>query len=412
VIYDVAVIGAGPVGSMATEHLAKAGLRSILVEEHSHIGEPCHCTGKLTSHAFEEFDLPKDVILNTINGYVIHSPGDVMVRICPKRAKSRIMDRTMFDQKLALRAEDAGAEIQSNTRAQDGTYTSNGTVRIITKNNGSKRAIEARMVIDAEGAFPLLLEKFGLRRKNTFIYGLQYYYSGASIEEPDIAHIFFGKNLAPGFIAWIAPSSETTAKVGLELDNSLSRRSPREYLERFVREDSTTKKVLRNAKLERVTYGMEPIGGAIPKSYANRFLVAGDAAGQVKSTSGGGIYYGLKAAKWAAETTINYLNDPDQKDSVLRQYEDGWKSALDKELELTAHARRVLNVISDHDLDTIFQMVSVESRMGGTLDSATDSAYQSGLAYALRQSLLRQSLANAKNLAVVLRGMMKWLATA
>lgn len=408
-IYDVAVIGAGPVGSMATRHLAEAGLRCVLVEEHGSIGEPCHCTGKLTSHAFEEFTLPNDVILNTIRGYVVHSPGNIEVRIRPKTVESHVIDREMFDRKLAWRAQEAGGDILLNTRALDARLEKREFVRITAA--GPRRTIDAKLVIDAEGAIPVLLEKFGLRRKTTFAYGVQYDYSCASVEEQDVAHVFLGKSIAPGFLVWIVPISSKKIRVGLSVNRSLARRSPRDYLDRFIRTNSAAMAMLRGARMEKVWYGIEPIGGAIAKSYVDRFLVVGDAAGQVKSTSGGGIYFGLKAAKFAAETAIDWLADPHCGEDVVKEYQDKWMDGLGKELQFTARVREFLNLVSDDDLDRLFGMMLRDSKTHESLDQRADSAYQSRLVPTLIRGILRGALTDPKCLITLCRATTKWLAS-
>ena len=56
--FDVAVIGAGPAGSMAARYAAKAGATTILLEEHAAAGWPVQCAGLLGARALAESELP------------------------------------------------------------------------------------------------------------------------------------------------------------------------------------------------------------------------------------------------------------------------------------------------------------------------------------------------------------------
>src|SRR5207302_9375819 len=78
--FDVIVAGAGPGGAEAARAAARAGLRTLLAEEHPTVGIPSHCTGKLSHHAFDEFDIPRSLALNAVSAAVFHSPGGVAVR--------------------------------------------------------------------------------------------------------------------------------------------------------------------------------------------------------------------------------------------------------------------------------------------------------------------------------------------
>jgi digeranylgeranylglycerophospholipid reductase len=79
----------------------------------------------------------------------------------------------------------------------------------------------------------------------------------------------------------------------------------------------------------------------LPRSHGERVLVVGDAAGQVKPTTGGGIYYSLVASDVAAETLRTALIEDNLSASSLSYYEKSWRSALSKELEVGYSARRI-----------------------------------------------------------------------
>jgi flavin-dependent dehydrogenase len=86
-------------------------------------------------------------------------------------------------------------------------------------------------------------------------------------------------------------------------------------------------------------------------------LVVGDAAGQVKPTSGGGLYYGLLCADMAAATLHQALAEDDLSARRLAGYERDWKRRLGWELRIGYWARRLFERLSDKQLDRIFNLI-------------------------------------------------------
>ncbi len=80
---DVLVVGGGPSGLYAAERLARAGVDTLVCEEHSAVGDPVHCTGILAAESFDEFDLPRNATVNTLVAARFISPGGITVRYRP-----------------------------------------------------------------------------------------------------------------------------------------------------------------------------------------------------------------------------------------------------------------------------------------------------------------------------------------
>src|SRR3989344_2405428 len=83
VVYDVAVVGAGPAGGSASIHASKAGLKTIMIEEHPQIGNPVHCGECLSDLALQRLDLkpPQKAIVKVAKGIRI---------IFPDRSESKL----------------------------------------------------------------------------------------------------------------------------------------------------------------------------------------------------------------------------------------------------------------------------------------------------------------------------------
>src|SRR2546426_11150099 len=113
---DVLVVGGGPGGLFVAERLARAGVRTIVCEEHASIGDPVHCTGILAAESFDEFDLPRAAVLNTLSAARFVSPSGITVDYETPAPLATVIDRGVFDRLLAERAEAAGVQIRSGVR--------------------------------------------------------------------------------------------------------------------------------------------------------------------------------------------------------------------------------------------------------------------------------------------------------
>ncbi|HLC23113.1 MAG TPA: hypothetical protein VJL08_01535, partial [Dehalococcoidia bacterium] len=110
----------------------------------------------------------------------------------------------------------------------------------------------------------------------------------------------------------------------------------------------------------RITYGRIQLK-TVQCSYADRMIAIGDAAGQVKPTTGGGIYYGLLCADIAAEVVGRALQADDLSRRRLAEYDRRWKKALQNEIRLGYLSRMVFERLSDSSIDELFDVVQAHS---------------------------------------------------
>ncbi|MBA7636669.1 hypothetical protein ES703_44290 [subsurface metagenome] len=108
-----------------------------------------------------------------------------------------------------------------------------------------------------------------------------------------------------------------------------------------------------------ITYGGIPLR-PLPQTYMKRLLVVGDAAGQVKPTTGGGIYYGLLCAEIAVDTLHQAFSTNKPSPKLFASYEKRWKQRIGRELRIGYLARRLYERLSNRHIDQIFDIV--ESR--------------------------------------------------
>src|SRR5438552_18792273 len=97
------------------------------------------------------------------------------------------------------------------------------------------------------------------------------------------------------------PFGDRRARVGLCVDPHLAGRAPLHYLDSLLRGHHVVSRRLRRARIERKMAGSIPVLASRRSTGREGMLLVGDAAGHVKATSGGGIYFSLIAARLAAE---------------------------------------------------------------------------------------------------------------
>lgn len=352
-MYDVAVIGGGPVGSYVAYRLADMGYGVVVLEQKDRLGGRICCTGIISKECVDSFPVDDRVILRWVNSAKLFPPSGGMFRLWREEEQVCIVGRGAFDVALAGRAQGKGAEYLLSSPVRN-VEIRGDRVSIEVAGGEGRSNLEARAAVIATGSGSRLVEGLGLGKIGRFVIGAQAEVDTTGVDEVEV---YFGQKIAPGFFAWLVPTLPGRALVGL-----LSQCSPGFYLERLMSSLLAQGKIT-SADAE-ISYGSIPLR-PLPRTYGDRLLVVGSVAGQVKPTTGGGIYYGLLCAHLAADNLHRALKADSLSARSLANYEQEWKRRIGRELKMGYWVRRFYEHLNDRQVDRLFDIM----KSNGVIDA-------------------------------------------
>jgi geranylgeranyl reductase family protein len=360
-LYDAIVIGAGPIGSHIGGELARRGHKVAVLEQHAAIGKKGCCTGIVGRECVEAFPVARQAVAREAKGAIFFSPSGASFTLQKDSAQAHILDRQAFDEAMASNAQKLGAEYLLGTKAT-GTSRTKDSAQVEVQSHNQAAHFEGRVVVLASGFGSGLPAGLGFGKVGDFVMGAQ-----AEVEtKVDQVEVYLGSQFAPGFFAWLVPTSDGKALAGL-----LARRDTKACMITFLRHLKDLGKIA--SSRAPIRFGGIPLK-PLHHTSGNRVIVVGDAAGQVKPTTGGGIYYGLLCADIAVDVLDRAIAGNDCSARALSEYERRWKKLLARELRIDRWARRAFERLSDRRIERLFGMVQ-DSRATESLLNAPDFSF-------------------------------------
>jgi geranylgeranyl reductase family protein len=379
---DVAVIGGGPAGLIAARELATKGVKVRVFEEHPNIGKPNHCAGIISIEGLQRIGVEpeNEFLVQEIIGGTAFSPNSTGIRIVGTRPRAYVVDRVLFDRYLANQAKNAGAEIEKNFRVTNFIQDKEHVTGIL-----GKRKVEAKIVINAEGASGTLAKKLGFNRsKDGVLTGINANVSNVQVE-PKMVEIWLSDALTKGFFAWVLPIGEDYVRCGLATTHG----DALNFLQKFVKKRFGLEEFETQVRWPVLT------NGPLEKTYDGGILLVGDVAGHVKPTTGGGIILGGMCAIIAAETAVRAIEEENYSAEFLCKYDQKWRKVLNEDFSSMLKIRRFLNNIHDSRMNRIFSSVK-SANLESTLEKLVDEGDMD-----LQSSVIRRVLTHPRMIPVI-----------
>jgi geranylgeranyl reductase family protein len=378
---DVAVVGGGPGGTAAARSLAANGWSVTVFEEHEHVGTPVHCTGVLAEDVIETFNLPAGAVLNPLSTVRFVAPAGHSFDYTTATTEAVVIDRAAFDAALAARAVAAGAQLVSSTRVT-AIDPADDAIRLTLANG---ETILARAVILACGANYTFQRRLGLGMPSTFLQSAQL---ELPVERLGDVEIHFGSEIAPKGFAWVVPVSRASgafARIGVMADGDAG-----VYFSRMVdRVRDRWGVVIDEAMAPKRR--MLPLG-CVKRTFTDRVLAVGDAAGLVKPTTGGGIYYSVVSGEIAAEVLASRLATGDLSAAAMREYETRWRERFQSEFTAQLALRFVAQRMRDTDIDALFTLALTDGILPLVRQKARFNRHRDFILALLRHQPARRAL--------------------
>ncbi|MHA1425986.1 MAG: geranylgeranyl reductase family protein [Candidatus Helarchaeota archaeon] len=354
---DVACIGGGPASAFAAIEILKAGKLVEIFEEHGEIGRPVSCAGLISLNGFNKLKIkvPNDCIQNRVRGSIFFSPSGYQFEVKRKETQAYVIDRAKFDKYLIDIVEKFNGIVHLNAKVISLIKEKSQYVGITIQERQMLRNISSKLIIDGEGVRAKFVESAGLKasRYENLIPAIQYEMRNVQIDK-DFVEIYLGRKIAPGFFAYIIPTSEDTVRVAVGSRVG----KPQKYIQYFIKKHPIASRKLKKGIIYKRGGGLIIIGGPVKKTYAPGFLGIGDAVGQVKATTGGGVVFGGLCAKIAGRIAVEALKQDDFSANFLKKYQKEWQQQYLRDLRLMKLLRSLLNAMPDKILDELFLTLS------------------------------------------------------
>ncbi len=323
---DVLIIGAGPSGLSCARHLKNYGISAKILEEHQKIGLPIQCSGLVSWNLKKFTEIDESFLERKIYKARIHSPSGFEIEL-KKKKPVFVINRHRFDRYLSKNLEDIVLGVKVNSLS-----FKNDSVSVKT----NKGEFRARMVVGADGPNSVVAKHFQVTPQRSM--GLMTIVN----ENPknNFVELFYDRKETENFL-WKIPR-KNCVEYGIMGENCKAAQ-----LKSFF-----------NLRECRTSGGLIPIKSA-KKTYFDRCLLLGDAAGQVKPWSGGGVVYSLLCSKIAAGVISEAFQENDFSEKTLRKYEIRWKGTIGKQIFIGNLWNKFLDKSNNYILDLFFHSLKL-----------------------------------------------------
>ena len=332
--FDVVIAGGSVAGLICAREIASNNHSVLVIEEDYEIGTPEHCGGLVSTAGLEELGIVpfRKTLNHLIESAEIHAPNGNSFSVNSKKQRVAEISRRELDKQIAHQAQKNGAIIKVRTSFQE--LTDKGV-------RTSEGEIECQIFVDARGVSSLI------HKDRTGILSSAQYEIYADWIKKGKVQVFFDQEKYPGFFAWVIPSDQGKGKIGVAGKGI----NVVEAIEKFL-------DTMGNYSTVRKIYAPIWIKGPIDKFIDGKIVIVGDAAGQAKPTTAGGIYSSGMGGLYAGQAISKFLESKDKSD--LEEYQKRWTEKFGKEFEKQLFARKILERLDNNTINKLFESITPE----------------------------------------------------
>lgn len=384
------VIGGGPSGLFTSSLLAEKGYSVALFDKESAIGERVVCSGVVSREAFERYNLPVNSIVGKLREALLHAPSDESIKYVHPEDDVVVVDRKLFDSNIGRIASEKGVSIFNNSVVMS-IKNHDDHISANVRHPGGTLSVKAEIAVIATGVSFNLQESLGLGRPKNIIKGIQTEFSSPDIKE---LNMFWGNNFSKGFFGWAIPLLNGNLKIGV-----MTKKDPLECF-RYTLSKLGKDSLLNSDQIEFKRRGIA--FGAIDKSYTDRVVAVGEAAGLVKTTTGGGIYYGLISGEIASGVISDAFRKGRFDARFLSQYQKLINTSISREIKFGEFFHRFYSKLDDQQINRLFDAAKEDRILDfisqrGKFDWHKDTVIRIFRSPNLRNILAKEILQQSKN---------------
>lgn len=345
-VLDCVVVGGGPAGARAIYELSKISTNIALIDYRETLGDKL-CTGIIGTECVEKYGIDNNIIYQEADSADIINPAKDIFHLKSEKPKAYIIDRVQYVQNLINKAKNNNAKIICKYRVTGIDQTEN-KVAITYSNKKEEKVIYSKSIILASGLENKLINDFNIAplKKENILNGSQLKIKSKYPNVISNTKVFIGSNYGFQGFGWIVPTSNDELLIGV-----LARDKSKKIITEFISLVTKTYNIIINEsdKKNIKSWGI-PIK-PLEKTYDNRLLVVGDAAGLVKPITGGGIYYSQISAEIAVKTIKHALEINNFNCEVMANYQQKWEKQIGDEITRSNKLRDTLFGFEDNMLN-------------------------------------------------------------
>jgi len=336
--YDCVVMGGGPAGSTVATLVARAGLKTLLVERERlprpSVGESLMPE---TYWIFERLGVLEKLKTSSYSKKVgvqfVNKTGKESApfffcshdeREC---SQTWHVDRAEFDKMLWDNAAKAGASCFDSTRVLDVQLDQEQATGVLLQQAAAPaQNVAARVVVDATGKHSLLGSKLGVRRvdpnlRKAAIWG--HFRGGQRDEQGGGVKTIILQTRENRSWFWYIPQRDDLISVGVVGDSDYllkGRRSPAEVFDEELRDCERLQVWLAEAHLADELRVDKEFSYSTDRAAGDGWVLVGDAWGFIDPVYSSGVYFALKSAELAADSIVEGFQNGDVSAKMLGRW--------------------------------------------------------------------------------------------